>query len=54
MADGSWLILPAAAGQVFGDRDLSMLWKDCVIEVGRRQIQSVVPTKHVPDNPRLN
>jgi putative transcriptional regulator len=54
MADGSWLVLPATAGHVFGDRDLSVLWKECVIEVGRRQVQSVVPTKHVPDNPRLN
>lgn len=54
MADGSWLILPATADHVFGDRDLSVLWKTCVIEVGRRQIQAVVPTKHVPDNPRLN
>jgi putative transcriptional regulator len=54
MTDGSWLVLPATAGNVFGDRDLSVLWKECVIEVGRRQIQSVVPTKHVPDNPRLN
>jgi putative transcriptional regulator len=54
MADGSWLILPATAGHVFGDRDLSVLWKECVIEVGRRQMQAVIPTKHVPDNPRLN
>jgi putative transcriptional regulator len=54
MADGSWLVLPATAGHVFGSRDLSVLWKDCVIEVGRRQVQAVVPTKHVPDNPRLN
>jgi putative transcriptional regulator len=54
IAEGSWLVLPATPGHVFGDRDLSVLWKECVIEVGRRQIQSVVPTKHVPDNPRLN
>ena len=54
MADGSWLVLPATAGHVFGNRDLSVFWKDCVIEVGRRQIQAVIPTKHVPDNPRLN
>ncbi len=54
MADGSWLVLPATAGHVFGDHDLSVLWKECVIEVGRRQMQAVIPTKHVPDNPRLN
>jgi hypothetical protein len=23
-------------------------------EVGRRQVQAVIPIKHVPDNPRLN
>jgi putative transcriptional regulator len=54
MADGSWLVLPVTTDHVFGDRDLSVLWKDCVIEIGRRQIQAVIPTKHVPDNPRLN
>jgi putative transcriptional regulator len=54
LADGSWLVLPAAAEHVFGDHDTNTLWKDTLTEVGRRQVQSVVPIKHVPDNPRLN
>ncbi len=54
LADGSWLVLPATALLVFGDQDTNMLWKDTMTEVGRRQVQSVVPVKHVPDNPRLN
>jgi putative transcriptional regulator len=54
MADGSWLVLPATAEHVFGDHDTNTLWKDTMTEVGRRQVQSVVPVKHVPDNPRLN
>ena len=54
LADGSWLVLPAAAEHVFGNHDTNALWKDSLTEVGRRQVQSVVPIKHVPDNPRLN
>ena len=54
LADGSWLVLPAAAEHVFGDHDTNALWKETMTEVGRRQVQSVVPIKHVPDNPRLN
>ncbi len=54
LADGSWLVLPAAAEHVFGDHDTNALWKETMTEVGRRQVQSVVPVKHVPDNPRLN
>ena len=54
LADGSWLVLPATAEHVFGDHDMNALWKETMTEVGRRQIQSVIPIKHVPDNPRLN
>ena len=54
LADGSWLVLPAAAHHVFGDHDTNALWKDSLTEVGRRQVQAVIPIKHVPDNPRLN
>ena len=54
LADGSWLVLPAAAEHVFGDHDTNALWKDTMTEIGRRQVQSVIPIKHVPDNPRLN
>jgi putative transcriptional regulator len=54
LADGSWLVLPAAAEHVFGDQDTNTLWRETLTEVGRRQVQSVIPIKHVPDNPRLN
>ena len=54
LAEGSWLVLPADAQHVFGDSDLNALWKETMTEVGRRQIQSVIPIKHVPDDPRLN
>jgi putative transcriptional regulator len=54
MADGSWLVLPATADHVFGNHDTNALWKEATTEVGRRQVQAVVPVKHVPDNPRLN
>jgi putative transcriptional regulator len=54
LAEGSWLVLPATVDHVFSDLDTLTLWKQSMIEVGRRQIQSVIPIKHVPDNPRLN
>jgi putative transcriptional regulator len=54
LADGSWLVLPATAEHVFGGHDTKGLWKETTTEVGRRQVQSVIPVKHVPDNPRLN
>ena len=54
LAEGSWLVLPATSEHVFGDHDTNALWKETMTEVGRRQIQSVVPIKHVPENPRLN
>jgi putative transcriptional regulator len=54
LAEGSWLVLPATTEHVFGDEETNTLWKVTMTEVGRRQIQAVVPIKHVPDNPRLN
>jgi putative transcriptional regulator len=54
LAEGSWLVLPATSQHVFGDHDTFALWKETMTEVGRRQIHSVVPIKHVPDNPRAN
>ncbi|MFI5456409.1 MAG: YqgE/AlgH family protein [Isosphaerales bacterium] len=54
LAEGSWLVLPATSEHVFGDQDANTLWKETMTEVGRRQIQAVIPIKHVPDNPRLN
>lgn len=54
LAEGSWLLLPAESHHVFDDSDLNALWNDSLTEAGRRQIQSVVPIKHVPDDPSLN
>ena len=54
LAEGSWLLLPCDLRHVFADTDLNALWKEAVTEAGRRVVQSVVPIKHVPDNPSLN
>jgi putative transcriptional regulator len=54
LAEGSWLVLPASSIHVFGEQDTNALWKEAMTEVGRRQIQSIIPIKHVPDEPGLN
>jgi putative transcriptional regulator len=54
LAEGSWLVLPASSVHVFGEQDTNALWKEAMTEVGRRQIQSIIPIKHVPDEPGLN
>jgi putative transcriptional regulator len=54
LTEGSWLVLPATSGHIFSDLDSLALWKQAMVEVGRRTIQSVIPIRHVPDNPRLN
>jgi putative transcriptional regulator len=54
LADGSWLVLPATSEYVFGQLDTLTAWKKAMTDFGRRQVQSVVPTKHVPDDPRMN
>jgi putative transcriptional regulator len=54
LAEGSWLLLPAESHHVFEDCDLNMLWSESLTEAGRRQVQSVIPVKHVPDDPSLN
>ena len=54
LAEGSWLVLPCEPQHVFGDSDLNALWKEAMTEAGRRQVQSVIPIKHVPDDPSLN
>jgi putative transcriptional regulator len=54
LADGSWLVLPATPEQVFGEFDTFTAWKQAMTDFGRRQVQSVVPIRHVPDDPRLN
>jgi putative transcriptional regulator len=54
LAEGSWLVLPATAEHVFGDADTVALWKQTMTDVGRRQLQSIVPVRHFPENPRAN
>jgi len=54
LTDGSWLVLPATLDHIFGDLDSLSVWKQALVEAGRRQIQSVIPIRHLPDNPRLN
>jgi putative transcriptional regulator len=54
LAEGSWVLLPAESRHIFDQGNLNALWKDSMTEAGRRQIQSVIPLKHVPDNPNFN
>jgi putative transcriptional regulator len=54
LAEGSWLVLPATAEHVFGDSDTVALWKQTMTDVGRRQLQAIVPIRHFPENPRAN
>ena len=54
LSEGSWLLLPAESHHVFHGTDLNTLWKDSMTEAGRRQIHSVIPVKHLPDDPSLN
>jgi putative transcriptional regulator len=54
LAEGSWLVLPATSENVFGQLDTLAAWKEAMTEFGRRQVQSVVPIRHVPQDPRLN
>ncbi len=54
LAEGSWLILPASPENVFTTPDQDTSWKQCVVEVGRRQVKSIIPIRHVPDNPMMN
>lgn len=54
LVEGSWLVLPATTEHIFGGHDPLTLWKDSMTEVGRRQVHSVIPVKHLPEDPRLN
>jgi putative transcriptional regulator len=54
LADGSWLVLPATPDAIFGPLDTIAAWKEAMTEFGRRQVRSVVPIRHVPEDPRLN
>ncbi len=54
LAEGSWLVLPASPENIFGDIDQDTSWKHCLVEAGRRQVRSIVPIRHVPENPMMN
>jgi putative transcriptional regulator len=54
LADGSWVMLPARPEHVFEERDTLTFWKEAITEAGRRQVQSVIPLRHIPQDPRLN
>lgn len=54
LAEGSWLVLPASPENIFGDIDQDASWKHCLVEAGRRQVRSIVPIRHVPENPMMN
>jgi putative transcriptional regulator len=54
LSEGSWLLLPATPDHVFGDLDAIALWKLAMTDAGRRQLQAIIPVKHVPENPRAN
>ena len=54
LGEGSWLLLPATSAHVFGDLDAIALWKLAMTDASRRQLQAIVPVKHIPENPRAN
>ena len=54
LTEGSWLVLPCESQHVFSESDLNSLWKEAKTEAGRRQVQSVIPIKHVPNDPTVN
>lgn len=54
LEEGSWLVLPATPEHVFGDLDARSLWKLAKTNAGRRQLQSLVPVRHVPEDARFN
>lgn len=54
LAEGSWHVLPASAEHVFGGEDSVGLWKQSMTDASRRQLHTLVPLKHLPENPRAN
>lgn len=54
LAEGSWLVLPATPEFVFGPLDTVSAWQQAKTEFGRKQMQSILPIRHVPEDPRLN
>lgn len=54
VADGSWLVLPATPESVFDSLDTESAWKKAMADYGRRQVQSIVPDRLLPDDPRVN
>ncbi len=54
IGEGSWLVMPAKAEHVFQTIDATEFWKGSMVEVGRRQVKSVVPIRFIPENPSSN
>jgi putative transcriptional regulator len=54
LGEGSWILLPARPEHVFEEQDSLTFWKDAITEAGRRQVHSVIPLRHIPEDPRLN
>lgn len=54
LREGSWILLPARPEHVFESQDALTFWKDAITEAGRRQVHSVIPLRHIPEDPRLN
>jgi hypothetical protein len=46
--------MPAKAEHVFQTIDATEFWKGSMVEVGRRQVKSVVPIRFIPENPSSN
>jgi putative transcriptional regulator len=54
LGEGSWILLPARPEHVFENQDTLTFWKETITEAGRRQVHSVIPLRHIPEDPRLN
>ncbi|AMV37749.1 YqgE/AlgH family protein [Planctomyces sp. SH-PL62] len=52
--EGSWFVAPASPDHVFGGHDANALWKDAATLAGRREIQSLIGPRHIPEDPRSN
>ncbi|MDG3005010.1 YqgE/AlgH family protein [Paludisphaera mucosa] len=54
LREGSWLVAAAVPDHVFGDHDSQSLWKDAATVAGRREVQSLIEPRHIPEDPRAN